>query len=73
MFSINTEQQKKINRWFGEQQKVYMKKHKIGVPYYGAIGGELSYHFTPTSLGVVLKITHNGTRETLDATDYEDW
>jgi len=44
-----------------------------GLPYYGAIGGELTYSFTPTGLGVVEVVTHGGTKEKLDVTDYDCW
>jgi hypothetical protein len=38
----------------------------------GAIGGRISFQFTPTSLGVIKKIICScGT--TLDLTPYEDW
>ena len=40
-------------------------------PYYGAIGGALTYRFTPTSIGVVVKVVHAITKNELDLT--EDW
>ena len=44
-----------------------------GYPYGGAIGGDLTYSFTPTNIGVVVKITHGLTNETLDISDYDNW
>lgn len=41
-------------------------------PYCGAIGGSLTYNFTPTSLGTVLKVRHASGAE-LDMTDYGSW
>lgn len=41
--------------------------------YYGAIGGGLTYSFTPTLLGTVVKVTESATGETLDLTRYDEW
>lgn len=40
--------------------------------YYGAIGGALTYSFTPTTLGVVIKVKCACGKE-IDVTDYEGW
>ena len=47
--------------------------HKV--PYTGAIGGGLTYSFTPPSLGTVVKVTWNDgvLNETIDLTDYNLW
>ncbi len=42
-------------------------------PYYGAIGGGISYTFTPTSLGTIVKVKEAITGEELDLTEYNDW
>jgi len=39
----------------------------------GAIGGRFTYEFTPTSLGLVIKIRDNALKRILDITEYEDW
>lgn len=44
---------------------------ELGYPYGGAIGGDTTYSFTPTSLGVVTKITCYG--KELDLTEYGLW
>ena len=44
-----------------------------GIPYFGAIGGGVTYSFTQTGLGVVIKLTHAGTEEELDVSDYDLW
>lgn len=49
---------------------------KIKYPYTGAIGGGLTYEFTPTSIGMVTKVTWGkGTswEQSLDVTDYDLW
>jgi hypothetical protein len=40
-------------------------------PYHGTIGGGLTYHLTPTSIGVGVSVTYGG--ETLDITDVDAW
>lgn len=53
-FPISEEEQKKIEEW---QMKHLKKKHwdkEHDCPNYsGAIGGRFSYHFIPTSIGVI--------------------
>lgn len=42
-----------------------------GQPYGGAIGGAVTYQFTPTSLGVVFKVIVDDNE--LDLTEYNLW
>lgn len=84
MFTLDKEQLVKLSEWVKildkkviEQQRLSMTPEeftlKTGdgkVPYYGAIGGGLTYSFTPTSLGLITKIEHSYTGEVLDVTDY---
>lgn len=42
-----------------------------GFPYTGAIGGGMTYSFSPTSIGLVTKVTYLD--HSLDLTDYENW
>lgn len=52
----------------------WLKDHNETCPiqYEGAIGGKISFHFTPTGLGPVIKITCDCGEE-LDLTDVESW
>lgn len=43
------------------------------VPYYGAIGGGLTFKFTPTGLGMGCSVTEAITGRTLNLSDYEGW
>ena len=70
-FAITPEQGEKIARWCQDQDAAWPKR-TMGQPYFGAIGGSLTYSFTPTSLGVILKVTHANGSE-LDVTEYNDW
>lgn len=81
MFEISEEQNKKITAWSEEQNKKWLaaraeqaktSETPMGLSPYGAIGGELIYSFTPTSIGVVVKVRH-ASGEELDVTDYENW
>jgi hypothetical protein len=44
-----------------------------GYPYGGAIGGSLTFMFTPTGLGVVTRVRDAFTLEEIDLSDYGDW
>jgi hypothetical protein len=63
MFNLDEEQLKKLEKWKSKHAKVYE----------GAIGGRYTYSFSPTSLGVVVKVTDDITKEEIDLTDYLSW
>lgn len=42
-------------------------------PYYGAVGGGLSYTFIPTSLGNIVTVTESITGKKLNVSDATDW
>lgn len=87
-FGLTDDQMEKYLRWQSEQYGKAVEKQKReienptevikscwedGYPYAGAIGGSSTFMFTPTSLGVVVKVTDGLTGETVDLSDYEDW
>jgi len=53
------------------QSKLEMAK--AGHPYYGAIGGGLTYRFTPNSIGMGVSVEHNYTKNEINLSDYENW
>jgi len=62
MFNLTEEQFEKIVEW----KKTLPKEPST------AIGGALTYMFTPTSLGCIIKVRYyNG--EELDLTNYDDF
>ena len=63
MFSLDEGQLKKIKEWTDSHAF-----HDVG-----AIGGRYTYSFTPTSIGIVEKVTDCITQEVLDVTDYKSW
>lgn len=88
MFQLTAEQNQKVNEWLRDviyppivaKQKedpffstmIFTGEDGVEYPYTGAIGGGLTYQFSPTSLGMVTKVIWY-TGETLDVTDYDEW
>ena len=73
MFSLDENQQNKINKWAEAIDKKVAEQQGRPDAYYGAIGGSLTYSFTPTSIGVVITVKHGLTNEIIDVSDYEEW
>jgi hypothetical protein len=87
-FSVSAEDQLKINTWLMtiiypaivDLQKKdplfsgYIIKCEDGteLPYTGACGGDVTYQFTPTSLGIVFKAVHTS-GASIDLTNYNEW
>lgn len=63
MFSIDERQWKLIGEWMDKKEKVYT----------GAIGGRLTYQFTPTNIGLITKVLDPIDKTELDVTNYEEW
>ena len=71
-FSLTDQQWEKIAAWEAEQDAAWANKNHHGHPYYGAIGGSMTFMFTPNSIGRVEKVQHaNG--NILDVSEYENW
>lgn len=56
----------------GRHDPIREAQWDAGYPYAGAVGGALAYQFTPTTLGLVIKVRYGDEFE-LDLTDYHDW
>ncbi len=61
-FSLSDDQLVKFNEWYNKLEKQYT----------GAIGGGLTFSFTPTSIGMVVKVKYLD-KEEIDLSDYENW
>jgi len=82
-FTLSDEDMKKVNTWYETLiPKILEIQNKSGneeypysgdLPYYGAIGGGLSYIFVPNALGTVVKVKEYYTQEELNLTNYSDW
>ena len=64
-FSLDTSQIAKFEAWRAE-----MWKRKDNP---GAIGGQFTFKFIPTSIGTIIKVAYCHTGEELDLTDYNEF
>lgn len=62
-FELTEEQSAKISVW--------LENTDYHDTYHGAIGGALTFSFTPTSLGVIEKVKYRD--KVLDLTEYDLW
>lgn len=82
-FELDDVQQKELNEWLNILQPEIVKKQKEifkedqyvnrESPYYGAIGGGLTYTFTPTGLGTFIKVKEYITQKEIDLSHCENW
>jgi hypothetical protein len=87
-FTVTLEEQQKINDWLhtevypaivAKQKKSSLANMIVSdedgneLPYFGAIGGDVTYQFTPNSIGMAFVVIHGSTGQKLDLTDYESW
>lgn len=91
MFSLDREQALKVDAWLKNEiypqviarqeqhpelkDKIFTDERGVRHPYLGAIGGGITYQFTPTSLGTVTKVIWDDgvLKEELDVSDYDMW
>lgn len=69
-FNITKTDQIKINKWI---ESIHDKIIETSTPNQSAIKGNLTYSFTPTTLGMILIVTEHYTNKQLNLTDYEAW
>jgi AAA+ superfamily predicted ATPase len=80
MFELDKVQQAKLKAWLEEikpeileAQKRFSKSAPQNAPYYGMVGGGLTYSFTPCSIGTTVEVTEYHTKKTIDLSDYDSW
>jgi hypothetical protein len=61
-FTLDMEQEKRLDTW----------KENIKPMDVGAIGGEYTYCFTPTSLGIICVVKHASGQE-INLTNFDEW
>lgn len=66
MFNLSEKQLLKLDEW----KEKHNKKCKGS---YGAIGGKITYKFTPTSLGIIILVNCDCCKDKIDLSEYEDW
>lgn len=73
VYPIEIERQKKVPEYAA--MAICRDSWEHGYPYGGAIGGGLTYQFTPTSIGLITKVIYGEGehRHELDLTDYDSW
>ena len=64
MFKLDPDQVYTASHW--------INNHDCPLTSHGAIGGAITYHFTPTGIGVVVKLSCACGKEK-DLTDYNSW
>jgi hypothetical protein len=84
-FPMDAEQATKLANWDAAQNEIVRQRQlaseesfvrdmaTAGHAYYGAVGGHLTYCFTPNSIGLSLVVKHSGTGAEIDLTDYDAW
>ncbi len=84
-FGLNRAEQAVVDEWAASLRAEIIAIQKRGSaktdfgdilanePYYGAVGGGLTYAFTPTSLGTICVVTEAITKKSLNVADATDW
>lgn len=88
MFELTENQNKVLKDWMFKQNKIALDQQnkELDDPFYkfnqsvndgfafsGTIGSDLTYCFTPTSLGTIIKVKNLLTSNEIDLTEYEKW
>ncbi len=72
VFEVDTDAWGRANAWRDQHDQEKHTSPDQPFRYTGAIGGAYTWEFTPTSLGIVIKIRCS-CGEKLDLTDYDSW
>ena len=84
-YSLNKAEQGAVNEWYQSllpEILAIQKKHQKNSgdnfvmedePYYGAIGGGLTYSFIGTSLGTIITVKESTTGKELNVNEALDW
>lgn len=71
-FELTEKQEAKVQAYINECDRMTAEKQGNDLPYHGAIGGAVTYTFTPTGLGIVEKVKY-AEFDALNLTDYDMW
>lgn len=76
-FSLNKAEQAVVDAWLEElkPELVALSPDPLGQgePYYGAMGGGVTYNFLPTGLGTIITVTESLTGKTLNVSEALNW
>ncbi len=77
IFSLSEKEKVVLIKWKIEQDEKMIECAKNrGGPMCrpcGPIGGAYTYSFTPTTIGVMIKVTNSVTNNEIDLTNYDEW
>ncbi len=81
MFDLSDDQNEKLEIWMKDQDDKALKiqiergflSEQWKKPYYGCSGGAYTYSFTPTTLGTIVKVINNVTKEEINLTNFDEW
>ena len=79
IFAVNKAEQAVIDAWVESLKPEIMaiqgnsSPFKDGDPYYGAVGGGLTYSFIPTSMGTIITVKESITEKELNVSDALHW
>lgn len=68
-FRLDEKQQTRFNQWNLAQNEV-IKARNGGVLNIGASGGQVTFEFTPTGMGTVVRVKNSLTGDSIDLTEY---
>lgn len=79
IFSLSEKEKSVLTKWKNEQDEdLYLRiksaadSNPVPQPS-GPIGGVYTYSFTPTSIGVMIKVRNALTEKEIDLTNYDEW
>lgn len=77
-FQLNENQEAKLTEWLEFVRRKGVEMHgedplHPGYPRLGAVGGGITYSFTPTGIGLAVTVKDFLTGEVISLTDWEEW
>jgi hypothetical protein len=64
-FELDKAQMQKFEKWKKTQEKAHQSRTTLGERW--------TFCFTPTGIGIVVRVTDNATKDTLDLTDWDNF
>lgn len=69
---LSPEQLTKYHGWKNRLDEAERTMQDSSIPYFGAIGGNITWTLIPTSLGTIVKANYSKHSQ-IDLTDYDKW
>ncbi len=85
IYTLNDVEQRRLDEFMAERKAQLLEEQRKAMspedfeyltaggkfPYLGAIGGGVTYHLTPNSIGMGISVTYAGVER--DITDFDSW